>query len=98
MKKTIDLKDFKREFEVCGRDNQFSEKGSEALFNYLEDLENETYEEYELDVIALCCDFTEYESLEEYNKEHDELDSIDDIEDFTTVIRIDNESFIVRAF
>lgn len=34
----------------------------EALFEFFEELEDETGELVELDVIAICCDFTEYDS------------------------------------
>ena len=49
-------------FRRMGRENQFSREALEALFNYLEEYEQDTGEDLELDVIALCCDFTEYES------------------------------------
>ena len=47
-------------FRRMGRENQFSREALEALFNYLEDYEQDTGEDLELDVIALCCEFTEY--------------------------------------
>ena len=49
-------------FRRMGRENQFSREALEALFNYLEEYEQDTGEEIELDVIGLCCDFTEYET------------------------------------
>jgi hypothetical protein len=36
--------------------------GSLALASYLEELEQETGEELELDVVAIRCDYSEYES------------------------------------
>lgn len=62
LKKTIGLNDFIREFEECGRDNQFSTEALEELFNYYDNNDFET----ELDVIAICCDWVEYETLEDY--------------------------------
>lgn len=54
----------------------------------------------EIDVIAICCDFTEYADLEEfqndYNKE--EYETIEYIENQTTVIRLDNGGFIIQSF
>lgn len=58
MKTTVSLYDFRREFEQC-RPNNFSYEGLNALFDYLEDYEEQTGEEIELDVIALCCDYAE---------------------------------------
>jgi len=41
------------------RKTNFSYEGLEILFEYLEELEEGTDQEIELDVIALCCDFSE---------------------------------------
>lgn len=57
MKKTIDKYDFIQEFDNFGRKSQYSVSGLEALFEYLED--NNT--EMELDVIALCCEYSDYD-------------------------------------
>ena len=37
-----------------------------ALFEYLEDYEQDTGEEIEMDMVGLCCDFTEYKNTEEF--------------------------------
>ena len=61
MYKTITLYDFKNEFKLYGRDNQFSPRALEILFAYLTEYEDDTLSPQELDVIAICCDFTELE-------------------------------------
>lgn len=58
-------------FVRTGRKDQFSYEGRAALYGYPADLADGTGEPVELDVIALCCDFTEYESVEEYNVAHE---------------------------
>ena len=58
MKQTVYLSTFRDAFQSI-RPDDFSREGLELLFEYLEDLERDTGEEYELDVIALCCDFCE---------------------------------------
>jgi hypothetical protein len=58
MKTTVSLYDFRREFEQCRPDN-FSYQGLGILFEYFEEYENDTGEEMECDVIAICCDFSE---------------------------------------
>ena len=63
MKQTVDLYTFRRAFQDAGRTEQFTHEGQEVLFNFLEEMERDTGEESELDVIALCCDF--YESSPE---------------------------------
>jgi hypothetical protein len=53
--------------------------GAKALAEYLEQLEEETGEEMELDVCAIRCDFSEYSSLEDWSAVYGmEDDSLDD--------------------
>lgn len=54
MKKTITKDEFKREFKGYNRENQYSSYALEKIFDYLEEFEEATGEEIELDVIALC--------------------------------------------
>lgn len=55
MKQTVNNSQFHDAFHSMGRGNQFSYDGLERIYEYLEQLD----EDYELDVIALCCDFVE---------------------------------------
>ena len=70
MKTTVNKYDFERAFVTAGRKDQFSYDGLSALFEYLEDFEQDTGEEIELDVIALCCDYTEYDSALECARDY----------------------------
>lgn len=55
-------------FKKCGRENHFSYEGFNALYDYLDQLSDDMGEDFKVDVIGLCCDFTEYESWEDlYN-------------------------------
>ena len=47
-------------FRRMGRENQFSREALEALFEYIENYEEDTGSRVELDVVGLCCEFTEY--------------------------------------
>ena len=77
----------------------FSYEGLKALFEWFEEYENDTGEEMELDVIAICCDFSEYESLKEYNEDYDkEYEEIEAISDDTMLIKIDDERFIIQQY
>jgi hypothetical protein len=58
MKQTIGLSQFTDAFTAI-RPSNFTYEGLEVLFNGLEEFEEDTNEEMELDVIALCCDFSE---------------------------------------
>ena len=63
MKITINESMFKEQFRLNGRKDQFSSNGLTALYNYLEEAYGEESEyEYDLDVIGLCCEFSEYEN------------------------------------
>lgn len=60
MKQTINQYQFADAFRSIRPDN-FTYAGLNALFDYLEDCEAQCGE-IELDVIALCCDYSEHES------------------------------------
>jgi hypothetical protein len=59
MKTTVSRYDFERAFVDYGRKDQFSYEALGLLFAYLEEYEESTGEEIELDVFALCCDYSE---------------------------------------
>jgi len=63
MKQNVNFSTFQTAFENL-RPNNFSYEGLTALFNYLEAYEEDTGEAIELDVIALCCDYSEMTELE----------------------------------
>ena len=98
MKETIGLSQFRDAFQI--RKENFSYRGLEALFNYLEEYEESTGDEIELDVIGLCCEYTEYKNLVEFQNDYDADDfkTMEDIENTTTVIMIDEEAFIIQCF
>jgi len=100
MKKTINFYDFSDAFRKAGRANQFTYSGQRAIFDYIEDYEDSADEEVELDVISICCEYVEYDSLEEFQSEYgqEEYPDIDSIECDTTVIMIDDEAFIIEQF
>lgn len=88
--------EFMNKFSIM-RPNNFSREGLEALYGYFEELSEE--HNIEFDVIAICCDFTEYENLEEFNRDYGKnFDDVEEIFDLTQVIMIDNEKFIIQNF
>ena len=58
MKTTVSVYDFRDAFRSIRPDN-FSYEGQGLLFDYFEQFEEDTGQEMELDVIAICCDFSE---------------------------------------
>lgn len=72
MKQSIGFCQFTDAFRNMGRGEQFTYSGLQALFNYLEEIEEETGEEIELDVIALCCEYSEYANVAEFVSAYDD--------------------------
>lgn len=81
------------------RKNQFSYEGLQALFEYFEEYEDSTGETIDFDMIAICCEYTEYDSLKRYNDEYrKECEEIDEISEDTELIKIDDERFIILQY
>ena len=59
MIQTIDLHTFAQEFRAHNREDQFSHEALRIIWNYIEDYEDQTGEQGELDVIAICCEYSE---------------------------------------
>lgn len=101
MKKTITKHEFTEAFQQR-RPNQFSYEGLQAMFDYFEEYEESTGSEIEFDVIGICCEYTEYENLKEFQRDYgDEYKNFNDIEYYTEVIYMyspDSEKFIIRQF
>ena len=77
MKQTINFYAFQKAFQDL-RPNSFTYDGLRALFEYLEELEDSTGIEEELDVIDLCGAYNEYESVEDYHREYSTEHDIED--------------------
>lgn len=99
MKNTINIYEFKKWFED-NRPNNFSYEGLNNLFDYLEEYEESTGEQIEFDPIALCCEYTEYEDLQEFwgNYEKETYPDFDTITDYTQLIIVGKDSFIIQNF
>jgi hypothetical protein len=59
MKQTVSKSDFIDQFRVMDRLENFSYEARGLLFDYLEEYEEDTGEELEMDVIAVCCEYSE---------------------------------------
>ena len=100
MYKTITLHDFNKAFVDMGRENNFTYEARQAFFEYLEQLEQDTGTPIELDVIALCCEYTEYKDLQEYNENYNTSHKHTyQVADDTAYIPIPNtERFIIANY
>jgi hypothetical protein len=111
MKTTIDTAgQFRDQFAQCGRKDQFSYEALGLLFDYFEDCDPDM----ELDVIAICCDYSE-ESAEDiarnYSIDLNDADPEDDdyddqcrqivrqyLDHNTTVVGETSTGFVYLAF
>ena len=95
---TINENDFIQAFKDMGRDDQFSYEGLQNLFAYYEEYEDSTGEQIELDVIAICCDWTEYQSEYELVNAYDMSikGGLDEIKEKTTVLKVKNHYLVMN--
>jgi hypothetical protein len=59
MKITVTENLFRDAFRLAGRGDQFSYEALGLIFEYMEDMERDTGNELELDVVAICCELSE---------------------------------------
>jgi len=81
--------------------NHFSYDGLNSLFDYFEELEEDMGQEIDFDPIAICCEFSEYENLNEIKECYSsvEINNIDDLRYHTSVIEIDeSDKLIIQDF
>ena len=70
MKTTLKFSDFTKAFRDYGRESNFSFEALSLIYDYITEHERDTGEEVELDVIGICCDWSEA-SPEELVKAYD---------------------------
>jgi len=112
MKQTINFSQFCDSFHDMNRNDNFSYEGKQALFDYLEQYEEDCETEIELDIIALCVEYSELtynDILGQYdNFPFDKDDYEDDeernglirdwLQDNTQVIEVDDDTVIIQDF
>jgi len=99
MKNSVNFYEFRNWFEK-NRPNNFSGEGLKALFENIEQYEADCGTELDFDPIALCCEYTEYENIEEFqlNYDHERYPDKDSIMDSTQLIEVGMEGFIIQNF
>ena len=85
------------------KDGNFTVEAVKELFDYYDD-----YRNYELDVIGICCEWTQYDDIEEVREayldnvakpsEYDSYDVLEYLEDNTYHIVLSDDSILVREF
>lgn len=51
-----------------------------------------------MDVIALCCEYTEYEDFEELQQDYPDIEDMEELRNNTTVIETETGAFIIQQF
>jgi hypothetical protein len=100
---------FSDAFHTMGRENNFSYDGRNALYDYFTELEEDCGTSVELDVIAICCEFSEYDSPLGAAREYVSQDAwsamteddanksaLNWMRDQTTVIELENGGVVIQ--
>lgn len=109
MYQQINEYEFHQAFRDMGRADQFSYEALDMLFEYLEQYEEDSGQPYELDVIGLCCEFSE-DTIEDIaqNYDIDLTDALDEdeqrdvvreyLEDRTVIVGETEDGFVYHQF
>ena len=96
MKQTVYQSDFHNAFNLAGRKTQFTYEALNLIYEYFEELDPD----FELDVIAICCDFSEM-TPEEVIESYD-LDENEDVLEFlsmnTSVVGETSDTIVFQQF
>jgi hypothetical protein len=108
MKATIHRHDFLRAFEDAGRGTQFSREALDALFECFKGYEESNGIEIELDVVAICCNYSEStfaKLIEQYDipidsdyGKSEESQIVDWLNDRTGVVAVLDDSIVYLSF
>ena len=96
MKQTVSYYDFVAAFANYDRIDQYTRAGLFAIFDYIEDYENESGEEQELDVVAICCEINEstwQEVAENYGYDLSDIDKEDRRQE--VIDRLQDDTFFI---
>lgn len=96
--KTFDFQDFISQFRRYGRKEQFSTKGLELIFDYLSECYYDS--SFEMDAIAICCEFQEMAEDEiRHNYDIEDWQELEDyLNDKTSLVGKTDCSFVFITF
>ena len=97
-------------FKQSSRKDQFSYDALEAIYEYLEDYSNDTGENVELDIVAICCEWSEMTwqdvvqsyglDLSHCDTDEERIDAVEEyLQDEThSSVRLSDDSFVFVSF
>lgn len=98
MKENVSVYSFRDRFlQSDTYKNNFSYEGLTALYEYLEEYEQSTGTEIDFDMVAICCEYSEYksawEAMQEYQPEDmPTVDIVDENNEGKDLVEIQEES------
>lgn len=100
MKQSVNFNDFIDAFKRFDRYDSFGYDALKVIFDYLEEYEDATGEEIELDVIAICCDFNAENYTDIAANYSIDIKGLDDDEAKSVVIEYiqDNSAYLGEAY
>ena len=87
---------FADEFHKYNRGDQFSYEALGAMFTYFEDLSEDIGEDMQLDVIAICCEYMEYNTVAEALADYDHIDTLEELYDNMYAIELPSGGLVVQ--
>jgi len=88
---------FSESFRLAGRGDQYTCEAFDVLYDYLTDLSESCDEPIIMDVIGLCCEWTEYETIQELAEAYGHEDDLGlglDMNDHGTVLVTQSGTFL----
>jgi len=95
MIQTVNNSEFHNAFNRMDRGSQFSYEALNLIYEYLEQFEEDTGEPVELDVIAICCEYSEMTVQEVIDSYGYKLDSSETEYDLDKLVEILSEDTTV---
>jgi hypothetical protein len=93
---TVNFSIFCGMFFRMGRQDQFSYAAKQALFEYLDNLSEDTGEDFQMDVVGICCEYSE-DTAEDINENYSlliEKEEDEDDEEFQERMNEEVNSFL----
>ena len=96
-------------FKQSSRKDQFSYDALEAIYEYLEDYSQDSGEDVELDIVAICCEWSEMSwqdvvqsyglDLSHCDTDEERIDAVEEyLQDETQSVRLSDDSFVFVSF
>lgn len=109
---SLDRSEFVKLFDEYDRSENFSIAARECLYDYYDDLSYDLSEDIQIDPIAICCDWCEYDADDLWSDYNHILDSnaekysdetmeilVEKLEQETTVLKVDGiNTYLILVF